>query len=142
MLVNNPYPSAASIPLVNTATIDSNETSPASASASVFINAPRLALAIQKTASSTLVDPAAVSPANRVTFTISYANSGNTTATGVTISDPVPSGWNFVSATGGGTLSAGTVTWNIGSVAANGSGSVQLVLYPDNRVCDKIMGRW
>src|SRR5438046_6334802 len=33
-----------------------------------------------------------------------------------------------MSATGGGTLSSGVVTWSIGSLAAGGSGSVQLVV--------------
>src|SRR5204863_2795909 len=34
----------------------------------------------------------------------------------------------FVSATGGGALSGGVVTWSIGTLAAGGSGSVQVVV--------------
>ncbi|MBI4786984.1 MAG: DUF11 domain-containing protein [Chloroflexi bacterium] len=125
--VDNPYPIAAAIPLVNSATITSNETSPASASASTHVNAPRPALGIQKDANVTQV-----APGGSATFTISYANSGNASATSVTITDAVPSGFTFVSATNGGTLSSGVVTWNIASVGAGASGLVQLTLQASN----------
>ena len=46
----------------------------------------------------------------------------------MTITDAVPSGFTFVSATNGGTLSSGIVTWSVGTVAAGASGSVQLTL--------------
>src|SRR5207247_1745155 len=39
-----------------------------------------------------------------------------------------PANTTFVSATGGGSLAAGVVTWSIGSLAAGASGSVQLVV--------------
>src|SRR5439155_1564198 len=60
--------------------------------------------------------------------TLAYSNTGNSGATGVVLSDTVPVNTTFVSATGGGALSAGTVTWSIGVVAAGGAGSVQLVV--------------
>src|SRR5437867_1469807 len=57
-----------------------------------------------------------------------YANTGNWGATGGVLSDTVPVNTTFVSATGGGTLSAGVVTWSIGTLAAGGSGSVPLTV--------------
>src|SRR5438094_326764 len=63
-----------------------------------------------------------------MSYTISYSNTGNMNATGVVITDTVPANTSFVSATGGGTLAAGVVTWNIGALAAGASGSVQLVV--------------
>src|SRR5438094_290455 len=63
-----------------------------------------------------------------ITYTLNYSNTGNSGATGVVLSDTVPVNPTFVSATGGGSLSAGVVTWSIGSLAAGGSGSVQLVV--------------
>src|SRR5204862_3743088 len=53
---------------------------------------------------------------------------GNANATGVVVTDPVPVSTGFVSATGGGTLAGGVVTWNIVSLAAGASGSGQLVV--------------
>jgi len=64
-----------------------------------------------------------------VTYTIAYSNSGNADATSVVITDALPMESLFVSASGGGVESNGVVTWNIGTVAANGgSGSVTLVI--------------
>src|SRR5438046_9777502 len=63
-----------------------------------------------------------------ITYTISYSNTGNMNATGVVITDTIPVNTSFVSATGGGTLAAGVVTWNIGTLAAGASASVQLVV--------------
>ena len=47
------------------------------------------------------------------------------------ITDVVPAHTTFASATGGGVNTAGTVKWTIPSVAAGGSGSVQLVVTVD-----------
>jgi uncharacterized repeat protein (TIGR01451 family) len=52
-------------------------------------------------------------------YTLCFDNINNSTpVTGVTITDTLPSGVTFVSATNGGTFSNGTVTWNIGTLAA------------------------
>src|SRR5262245_49101517 len=72
--------------------------------------------------------PDPVVAGSNITYTISYGNTGNMNATGVVITDTVPVNTSFVSATGGGTLAAGVVTWNIGNLAAGGSASVQLVV--------------
>ena len=63
-----------------------------------------------------------------LTYTINYANSGNSDASNVTITDMIPVGSIFVSATGPFTLSGGTVTWNIGLLPSGGSGSVTLTI--------------
>ena len=62
--------------------------------------------------------PTNVLPGANLTYTISYANTGTTAAGNVVIRDPLPVGTTFVSATGGGTLNAGNVVFNIGSLAA------------------------
>ena len=72
--------------------------------------------------------PDPVAAGATLTYTLSYGNSGNANATGVVLTDTIPASTSFVSATGGGTLSGGTVTWALGTVAAGGSGSVQLVV--------------
>src|SRR5204863_221488 len=72
--------------------------------------------------------PDPVAAGGSITYTLGYANSGNTDASGVVISDTVPATTTFVSATGGGSLAAGVVTWSIGSLAASASGSVTLTV--------------
>ena len=70
--------------------------------------------------------PAAGSTVSRgqtVTYTLSLVNTGNGPATGVTVTDVVPSGTVYVpgSASNGGTFASGTVTWSGLTVAAGGS---------------------
>jgi uncharacterized repeat protein (TIGR01451 family) len=57
---------------------------------------PPPVLAIGKTAT-----PNPVAPGGTITYTITYANTGNASATGVVIADAVPTNTTFVSATGG-----------------------------------------
>ena len=63
-----------------------------------------------------------------VTLSIAYVNDGAAGAQVVTITDTLPAGATFVSATNGGTLAAGVVTWNLGTVAAGGGGTVSIVV--------------
>lgn len=76
--------------------------------------------------------PAAVS-SSTLTYTLTYANSGPGVADNAVITDPVPSGATFVSATGGGTLSGSVVSWHLGNLAPGASGSVSFdVTLPAN----------
>jgi uncharacterized repeat protein (TIGR01451 family) len=75
----------------------------------------------------TKAGPAATS-GNQITYTLSYANTGTGVANNVTITDPIPTGSTFVSASNGGTNTAGTVTWALGNLAAGASGSVTLTV--------------
>ncbi|TDI48065.1 MAG: DUF11 domain-containing protein, partial [Acidobacteria bacterium] len=80
--------------------------------------------------------PDPVAAGSNITYTISYSNTGGTAATGVVITDTVPVNTTFVSATDGGTESVGVVTWNIGALAAGGSGSVQMVVQVASPLAD------
>jgi uncharacterized repeat protein (TIGR01451 family) len=68
-------------------------------------------------------------PGDAVAYTITYANDSPVSVTNAVITDVLPAGLDFVSATGGGTYNAGTrtVTWTIGSIAS-GSGSSSVTL--------------
>jgi uncharacterized repeat protein (TIGR01451 family) len=66
--------------------------------------------------------PATATVGDNITYTITYGNSGGTDATSVVITDSIPAGTTFVSATGGGSAAGGTVTWNIGNLAHGTSG--------------------
>src|SRR5207249_621875 len=103
--------------------IDSTETAPVAGSAitTTVTSAPVLAVSATDA-------PSSEAPRGANTYTLGYWNTGNSGATAVVLSDTVPVNTTFVSATGGGTLSCGVVTWSIGALAAGGSGSVQLVV--------------
>jgi uncharacterized repeat protein (TIGR01451 family) len=66
--------------------------------------------------------PASVASGSNLTYTITYGNTGTENATNVVIRDPIPAGTSFVSATNGGVLTAGVVTWNVGTVNAGVTG--------------------
>jgi gliding motility-associated-like protein/uncharacterized repeat protein (TIGR01451 family) len=63
------------------------------------------------------VDKTVAFTGDQVTFTYSYRNYGSVAAQNTKITDIIPTGLEFVSATGGGINTAGTVTWTIGNVA-------------------------
>ncbi len=83
---------------------------------------PLVSFAISKNA------PATVPTGANLTYTLNYQNSGVQNATNVVISDPVPAGTTFVSASNSGTLQGGNVVWNIGTVNAGASGSVSFTV--------------
>jgi uncharacterized repeat protein (TIGR01451 family) len=71
--------------------------------------------------------PTSVVTGQLLTYTLTYGNTTSAAINSVVIQDTVPSGTSFASATGGGTLSNGVVTWNIGTIAASTTGlTVQL----------------
>src|SRR5207248_371529 len=64
--------------------------------------------------------------------TLTVHTAGPSDAQGVQVSDPIPAGTTFVSADHGGTLSAGTVTWNLGTLAAGTADTtLHLVVHVD-----------
>lgn len=69
-----------------------------------------------------------IRPNQQIVFTLLVRNKGSLPAAGVVVSDVVPANLLFVSATGGGALSAGTVTWNIASLAAGAQTSVTVTM--------------
>jgi uncharacterized repeat protein (TIGR01451 family)/MYXO-CTERM domain-containing protein len=78
-------------------------------------------LVLTKTAPETTVSAS-------VTFTLDYANYGPTVALGAVLSDAVPAGATFVSATSGGTFAAGKVSWSLGNLGVAESGSVSFTV--------------
>ena len=66
-----------------------------------------------------------VAPAGTLQYTLVYGNRGLVSATSSELTLWTPAGTSFVSATGGGTESAGAVTWDLGDLPAGSGGSVQ-----------------
>ena len=67
-------------------------------------------------------DPGSAVAGHTLTYSLSFLYSGGTAATSVVLRDTVPVGTTFVSATGGGALSAGDVVWNVPTLGAGVTG--------------------
>jgi uncharacterized repeat protein (TIGR01451 family) len=74
--------------------------------------------------------PGSVTLGSNVTYTLTVTNNGTANATGVTLTDALPSGATFVSATGGATPVGDTVTFSVGELAAGASDSFTIVVAP------------
>ncbi len=66
--------------------------------------------------------PATVFAASNLTYTVSVTNFGPSSASSVVVTDALPIGVTFVSATGGGNASGNMVSWNLGTLLS-GQGS-------------------
>ena len=62
------------------------------------------------------VDPTAPPVGSTVVFTLTVSNAGPSDASGVQVSDPLPSGYEYVGHSGPGTYSPATGTWDVGAV--------------------------
>jgi uncharacterized repeat protein (TIGR01451 family) len=77
--------------------------------------------------------PDPVSVGANLTYTVQATNTGPDAATPVTVTDTLPAGVAFVSATasqGGCTQTAGTVTCALGTLASGTNAEVQIVVTP------------
>ena len=110
ILIRAPFGATSATSLVPIAGVSN----PSRGNGAVRFLPPGLApgLTISKTA------PTTVTSGSNLTYTISYSNTGTANATNVIIRDPLPAGTTFVSATNGGTLTAGSIVFNIGTVLA------------------------
>ena len=63
-----------------------------------------------------------------VTLTIDWHNAGAGAAVAARLTDALPAGAAFVSATGGGTFSAGRVVWDLGDLAPGAAGAVTVTV--------------
>jgi uncharacterized repeat protein (TIGR01451 family) len=115
---------------------DQNDTTQAnnSASATILVNGtltPSVDLSVTKTAAN---NNAAVTLGNAETYTITVTNNSANAATGVVVSDLLPTNATFGAATvtGGGTVShsQNVLTDTIGSLAAHGTATLTVTLTP------------
>jgi uncharacterized repeat protein (TIGR01451 family) len=74
--------------------------------------------------------PTSVTLGTSVSYTLTVTNNGTAQATGVTVTDTLPSGVTFDSATGGVRPVEGAVNFSIGNLAAGASTSVSIVVTP------------
>ena len=88
----------------------------------ITINVPAPDLSMAKTG------PALVTEGHNATYTLTATNLGPTTATGVTVTDPVPANSTFVSASAGCAQAAGLITCTAGTLAPGGSQAFTITL--------------
>jgi uncharacterized repeat protein (TIGR01451 family) len=119
--------------LTNRASVTSNVSDPDStndsASADTTVN-PSADLSLSK---SDAPDPAQVG--QLLTYTLTAQNHGPSSATGATVTDTLPTGVSYVSATpsqGSCSQSSGTVTCALGTIANGASASVDIKVTPQN----------
>lgn len=113
--------------VVNTATKtggDQTDPNPSNNSGTAAVNGPAFAdVQVQKT-----VDNPAPASGSNVTFTLTVLNAGPSNATGVAVTDALPAGLSFVSATPSqGSYASGTGVWTVGSLASGASATLALV---------------
>ena len=79
----------------------------------------------QSSGGKTLANGTTVQIGQSVTYTVALTNTGNATATDVTVTDTVPTGMTYVSCSGGASCSesSGTVTWSGVNVPAESGGN-------------------
>ncbi len=75
-------------------------------------------------------DPAA--PGDELVYSITYGNHGSLAISGATLDLPLPAGVTFVSATGGGSESLGTVSWALGTLEPGISGTLLVTVMVSN----------
>jgi uncharacterized repeat protein (TIGR01451 family) len=74
-----------------------------------------------------VVDNAAPAVGTNVTFTIDVTNAaGFSNATGVAVTDLLPTGYTYVSDTGAGAYNSGTGMWTVGALAAGATASLDI----------------
>ena len=119
--------------ITNTATVDAHAGDPvlANNSASATTNVRPLAnLSLTKSDS-----PDPVLAGQLLTYSLSVANAGPSSATGVTVTDTLPAGVTFNSATpsqGSCSQSSGTVTCALGTIANGQGAGVEISVTPEN----------
>jgi uncharacterized repeat protein (TIGR01451 family) len=72
------------------------------------------------------VDDATPSVGSNVVFTLTVTNGGPSGATGVEVTDLLPSGYTYVSDDGGGAYSSGTGVWAVGALALGASAALNI----------------
>ncbi len=78
------------------------------------------------------VDDSAVTVGDTVTFTIELTNQGPDPATGVAVTDTLPTGLSYVSDNGAGAYDSATGVWTVGDLGVGATVSLQLTVTVDD----------
>ena len=131
IVVNVASSTACGSTLTNSVSVTGNETDPNAANNTATANT---AVICQTDLSITKNDsPDPIHTNTQLTYTISVSNDGPSDASGVAITDPLPTGVVFVSTTasqGSCTEASGTVTCNLGNLSSGDHATVSIVVKP------------
>ena len=72
----------------------------------------------------TKTGPAFAKPGETISYTLTVTNAGPNAATGVTVSDTLPTGLTYVSSAPAATVSGQTLSWTLGTLAASASQTI------------------
>jgi uncharacterized repeat protein (TIGR01451 family) len=114
-------------PIINNAILTSNEVPPVNTQTQTPVaSLPILTLNKQSDSETTTAGAS-------LTYTLTYRNTGNVTATGVVLTDLLPPDTTFVAASNSGVFdpAANTVVWNLGTLVVAESGSVTVTIQID-----------
>jgi uncharacterized repeat protein (TIGR01451 family)/CSLREA domain-containing protein len=115
-------PSASVVGEFITATATHPDKSTSEFSANIPVTAPEIDLSLTKT-----VDNPNPDVGSNVVFTVSVSNHPNVTdATGVQVTDLLPTGYTHVGNDGGGSYVPGTGVWTVGNVAAGSNATLHI----------------
>ncbi|MFO0837439.1 MAG: DUF11 domain-containing protein [Phycisphaerae bacterium] len=106
----------------NTATVTADGGLTATASCTTVVKTPALAI--------TKSGPSERFIGRDAEYEITVSNRGDAPARDTILTDAVPAGATFVSASDGGAMGGGTVTWNLGTMPPGGSKTVKMVIHP------------
>jgi len=115
----SPVPSSGTL-LTTVVSADSGGAAGGAASGLALVGAPQATLLLSS--------PEQVTAGASYTYTLTYGNSGSTTTPMSALSMALPAGTSFVSATAGGVLTNGTVSWNLGVLSPGQADSVALTV--------------
>ena len=77
-----------------------------------------------------------VPPGSQLRYDLTFGNRGAAATTNTSLRFPLPTGTTFVSATGGGTASGGSVNWSLGALEGRNGGSESVTVLVSNAVFD------
>jgi uncharacterized repeat protein (TIGR01451 family) len=128
------FPAATLIAAANGTSLFVNDTTQVAAGQSIAVGGAVTQVTAVNATSLIVATPIAA-PAGSVViagiqYAISVANSGNSVATNVAVSDVLPPGSIFVAASDGGSFAAGVVTWNLGSIDPGAARTVSVAVIP------------
>jgi uncharacterized repeat protein (TIGR01451 family) len=108
------------IVVINETNYDQNNTN--NQGNTTVVVGPASDLSITKTASTSKINYL-----GQVTFTLTARNNGPDAAAGVTVTDKLPAGLKFLSASGNGTYNATTGVWTVGNLANGATAALKIV---------------
>jgi uncharacterized repeat protein (TIGR01451 family) len=122
--------------LANRVDIDCTELAPVSITTTTTITSqPELSI-------SKIDDPDPVEPGSMLVYTITYGNTGTMTATGVTVTDTLPKGVDFITASASPTASDNPLVWEIGDLVPPESYSIVLTVSVPHALPCELLRDW